>query len=63
MSISVVIFDGKLSKKLENYQSYGIRLSDCEMWCSENGKLGKWLVRNLAILYSQMEAGVYNEEV
>ena len=59
----ILEFNDSLGKKLENYEYYGIRLSECEMWCSENSDLGQWLTKYLAILYSHMEADVYYNEV
>jgi len=59
----ILEFDGNIEEKLENYHYFGIRISNCEMWCSEQSLLGQWLTKNLAILYVNLSSDVYNNEV
>ena len=59
----IIEVDGKLNEKLELYEYYGIRISDCEMWCAEDKPLGQWLNKYLAFLYVDLSADIYHLEV
>lgn len=59
----IIEFNDEVDVCMEESMTYGIRVSKCELWCSINSDLGKWLTKKLNWLYYELEGDARNGEI
>ncbi len=59
----MIEFNDEVDACMEEAMHYGIKISKCELWCSEDSVFGKWITKKLDWLYYELEGDARNGDI